>query len=782
VLVAAALSYAAAGWLTFPVPRGARKSHKSAEYSNGRRWGATADPDEIREDYAQWPEANIGIPTGAENAIWVLDVDTKEGHGVDGIASFQALIDEHGELPPTFQVGSPTSSRHYYWNWPLDKVITNSASKIGPGIDVRGEGGMVLAPPSVKIPVGVYNIISNVEIANAPDWLVDLAIAAGNGGSNGGADHEPNPDLEAPLSMVEAAVDVIPNADVDWETWNKAGMAINAATGGSSEGLVLFDKFSKKSTKYNKARTFDKWRSYQSSPPNRIGFGSLHHLATQADPHWASVFDARVAAALHVAAMDPEMQGLDDDAEDVTADLGEARSSTTNGSGAEKAKEETAGPKAAASSPSIVALEDFYAYMPMHNYIYIPSRDHWPGASVNSRIKPIRLGRAIGGDEEKTIKATTWLDQHRPVEQMTWAPGQPMLIRDRLISDGGWIAKDGVSCFNLYRKPTIHHGDPAKAGPWLDHIKKVYPDDADHIVNWLAHRVQHPDVKVNHSIVLGGSPGIGKDTLLEPAKQAVGPWNFHEVSPKQVLGTFNGFLKSIIMRISEARDLGEISRYEFYEAMKSYTAAPPDVLRVNEKNLREYYIPNCVGVIITTNYKDALHLPADDRRSYVAWSDCVKDNFPEAYWKKIWKWYDREGGFSHVAAYLATLDITNFNAKAPPKKTPAFWTIVEINRSPEDTELADRIDALGNPDVMTVQQLIEHRPDSPLSNVLRERKYRRAIPHWLERQGYVSVRNPNAADGVWKINGVRYVIYAKAALSPAEQLGRVSEYVNNPPL
>jgi hypothetical protein len=139
-------------------------------------------------------------------------------------------------------------------------------------------------------------------------------------------------------------------------------------------------------------------------------------------------------------------------------------------------------------------------------------------------------------------------------------------------------------------------------------------------------------------------------------------------------------------------------------------------------------------------------------------------------------------GFGHVAAHLATLDISSFNAKAPPPKTPAFWTIVEINRTPEDTELADRIDALGNPDVLTVQLLIDYNRDSPLSNVLKERKNRRAIPHWLERQGYVSVRNPNAADGVWKIEGVRYVIYAKATLSPAEQFRRVNEYVRNPPM
>lgn len=75
------------------------------------------------------------------------------------------------------------------------------------------------------------------------------------------------------------------------------------------------------------------------------------------------------------------------------------------------------------------------------------------------------------------------------------------------------------------------------------------------------------------------------------------------MSPQHVLGNFNGFLKSVILRVSEARDLGEVDRFKFYDHSKALTAAPPDVLRVNEKNLREHYVPNITGVIITTNHK-----------------------------------------------------------------------------------------------------------------------------------------------------------------------------------
>jgi hypothetical protein len=110
----------------------------------------------------------------------------------------------------------------------------------------------------------------------------------------------------------------------------------------------------------------------------------------------------------------------------------------------------------------------------------------------------------------------------------------------------------------------------------------------------------------------------------------------HEVSPQQLLGRFNGFLKSVILRISEARDLGDIDRFKFYDHMKAYTAAPPDVLRVDEKHLREHSVVNCVGVIITSNYKmDGIYLPADDRRHFVAWSPMSKEEFTPAYWQTL---------------------------------------------------------------------------------------------------------------------------------------------------
>ena len=95
-------------------------------------------------------------------------------------------------------------------------------------------------------------------------------------------------------------------------------------------------------------------------------------------------------------------------------------------------------------------------------------------------------------------------------------------------------------------------------------MRKIYPDDAeaDFRVLRASHR-QKPGMKINHALLLGGDPGIGKDTMLEPLKQAVGPWNFKEVSPQDMMSHYNDYMRGVVLRISEARDLGEVNRYSF---------------------------------------------------------------------------------------------------------------------------------------------------------------------------------------------------------------------------
>src|SRR5215471_15265421 len=253
------------------------------------------------------------------------------------------------------------------------------------------------------------------------------------------------------------------------------------------------------------------------------------------------------------------------------------------------------------SSPTDVTIDDFVAYLPRHLYIFTVCPEIWLGArrqcllAASASVHPSGQPKRDMNGNLVYQAATKWLDKNRGVEQATWCPGQPMLIKDRVVVDGGWIEREGVTTFNWYRPPRIALGDATKAGRWIEHVHNVlHADDAKHCIKWFAHRVQRPAEKINHGLVIGGPQGIGKDSMLEPLKHAVGRWNFHEVSPTHLFGAFNSYAKSVILRVNEGRDLGEIDRFKFYDHTKDYAAAPPGVIRVNEKYLQEYYIFNVI--------------------------------------------------------------------------------------------------------------------------------------------------------------------------------------------
>jgi hypothetical protein len=431
-------------------------------------------------------------------------------------------------------------------------------------------------------------------------------------------------------------------------------------------------------------------------------------------------------------------------------------------------------------SKALVDLEAFYAHSPTNTYLFRPTHDLWPAVSVNARVPPVPMVNKHGAPilnekgEQKYESATSWLNRNRVVERITWVPGAPELIPNRYLIADGWVDEVGAASFNRYRAPTIVHGDPEKVGPWTDLVRLMYgEEDAEHILNFLAQRVQQPQIKINHALVLGGAPGIGKDSMLAPVKAAVGPWNFAEVSPKQVLGRFNPFIQSTIMRISEARDLGEVDRFTFYEHLKTISAEPPESLLVDDKNLRAYSVLNCTGVIITTNYLlDGIYLTPEDRRNYVAWSERVQEQYHIDYWRTLHRWYQTEGGIQNVAAFLATRDLSGFDPKAPPKKTSAFWQIVNANRAPEDSELLDILDRLGNPEATTLLRVAD-LADADFGKWLRDRKNARAVNHRFDKCGYVAVPNEDANDDrnkMWRIDGRRQAIYAKKSLTFPERV------------
>lgn len=177
VTIDAAMSYVEEGWRIFPLSPGSREPWP--RWTGWQTDNNASVAHQVIDMFGGVREgAGIGIVTGAVSGIWVLDLDQKHGH--DGAASLRFLEAIHGALPATYTVATPSGGRHLYWAMPPDFEVPNSAGKLGDGIDTRGRGGYVGAPPSVVAledgTAGRYVVISapGTKVAKAPDWLVDM--------------------------------------------------------------------------------------------------------------------------------------------------------------------------------------------------------------------------------------------------------------------------------------------------------------------------------------------------------------------------------------------------------------------------------------------------------------------------------------------------------------------------------------------------------------------------------------------------------------------------------
>ena len=168
----AALEYRERGLIPLPTDPGSKAPLLKAW--SARTLGDTTEP-AIRAWPARWPDHGVGILTGTAADLFVLDVDR---HDADGFATLAALEALHGVLPATWCAETGRRGLHYYFRMP-HPPLRNSAGLLGPGLDTRGDGGQVIAPPSIHPNGRRYAWLAgrspaDLERAPAPTWLVKL--------------------------------------------------------------------------------------------------------------------------------------------------------------------------------------------------------------------------------------------------------------------------------------------------------------------------------------------------------------------------------------------------------------------------------------------------------------------------------------------------------------------------------------------------------------------------------------------------------------------------------
>jgi hypothetical protein len=308
-LVAAPL-YSRRGWHLFPVKPGTKHARLS-ERTTGRIWGRSADPAIVEQMFRRYPHDDIGVATGAISGIIALDVDNKKGK--NGLASLEALLRAHGvhSLPHTAIASSPSGDGvHYFFRYPGRHVRT-IVSKFGPGLDVLGDGGSAVLPPSRNR----HWVTSHGAIASPPSWLVPLlcdevprperrqrrepvsvALQEYRGpvdaamvsmltrDSGRGLSRDPEDTLipdDTDLKIWCALQVVSPS--LDYDDWLHIGAAVCDALG--DDGFELWDEWSRGSDKYPGPEAMDhKWR--ECAKLSAYHEDTVYWHADQSDRRW----------------------------------------------------------------------------------------------------------------------------------------------------------------------------------------------------------------------------------------------------------------------------------------------------------------------------------------------------------------------------------------------------------------------------------------------------------------------------------------------------------------
>jgi putative DNA primase/helicase len=310
-LGAAAVEYAMRGLAVFPLygivdgrctcrkGEQCNRPGKHPKTAHGLK-DASCDPTVVQRWWRADPTANIGIATGARSRLTVLDID-----GELGAASLETLVTKHELLPATPRV---TTGRGWHMWLRCDEgdPPLRSGTKILPGIDIRGEGGYVVAPPSRHVSGKVYTWDPATRLlprARPPAWLLEVlqerelpaAPAAQGTLDRAAASIAVRPAYsDAEVARIREALAAIPAEDRD--TWFKVGAALHWLSEGEGWAAdltrAIWDDWSRKCReKLNPDDQVKTWESYSRAYVGQpITLATLFHIA--AEHGWAPTPDA----------------------------------------------------------------------------------------------------------------------------------------------------------------------------------------------------------------------------------------------------------------------------------------------------------------------------------------------------------------------------------------------------------------------------------------------------------------------------------------------------------
>ncbi len=506
-----------------------------------------------------------------------------------GAESYERLMTDYPQ-PEAPVVITGSEGYHVFLRKPAGLEIVGGLQAY-PGIDFKKKGGYVVAAGSVH---------PETERTYHLDPLADFSdLSAVPMASPQLLDLltvrprlSGDEDMECSPEQLERLLGGLDPCDFgDYMQWLKLAMASHHATGGSDEGMEVFVAWSQLDPVYadRDDETRAKWQSFSIRAGSQAKLGTILHALNRADR--GDLVD------------ELNRSSADDDFPD---DL----DAPTDG-GTHWAKDWVW----IAHPGHFVRRKDCVQWRPeTWKSMYASS---WPEGDVLSAVWKAKV-------------------PVRRFESLVYLPERPEF------PDG-----PASATYNIWRKS----GADAAAGDvsiFLDHMAYLFPDegDRDHVLDYLALLVQFPARKIHFALLIRGSQGTGKSWVGQLMERIIGEPNVTRPSNDEVTSRWTRWMQGAQLAILE--ELMTLGRREVANRLKP--AITDTTLRIEDKNLPLYSIPNCLNFICFTNHSDALPVEDGDRRWLIVFSPAKRRD--AAYYDRLFNFMDRDGGAAFVKHWL----------------------------------------------------------------------------------------------------------------------------------
>jgi hypothetical protein len=555
---------------------------------------ASTDEATIKRWWTTYAKANIGIATGRVSGIAVVDVD-----GPKGEAKLAALLSEYEQIlePKNYvETGRLDGGQHYYFKYPTN---THVPSHKDDGLEVKSDGGYVVAPPSRHVSGKTYTWKNVGPLEELSKCFVDFAIQKRKLSSTGNqararagsskkrlenhlaASYSPPEWSEAEEARIRSALTVIPAEDR--EIWFEIGAALHS-TGWGGRARALFDQWSEKPDKYNEEKS-DKyneegqdklWESFARGYEGRpITLGTLFALAKK--------------------------HGWEEPPPSEIAELNEKHFLIRNIGGKCLVGEMVPNH---AGSGQMLSLQSIDAF-----------RSWYANQTARGSNKPISVG-------------AYWLvhPRRRGYQGVDLVPNAP-----KELPNGN---------LNLWRG----FGVESKAGDWSrmrNHILNVLAGGdykaACYILCWAAWCVQHPGERAEVALVLQGGKGSGKGVFLRALARCFGEHGMQITNEEHLIGRFNGHFRSCLFLFADEAFWAGNKKGE--SVLKGLITEP--ILMIEQKGIDAVQWPNRLHIAMAANSDWVVPASPGERRYAVFMSSDkyvrgnASDAEHEAYFKAL---------------------------------------------------------------------------------------------------------------------------------------------------